>query len=104
MIGKQGRKHIFDVKLLFGDAMTPGTIYSEDALKKQIKLLSNIMKDDIYRETLQKALDDKIIYQSYDGGNHRIYVRNADTSSVGPQTSDAVQQDLFAESNDDVPF
>lgn len=104
MIGKQGRKHIFDVKLLFGDAMTPGTIYSEDALKKQIKLLSNIMKDDIYRETLQKALDDKIIYQSYDGGNHRIYVRNADTSSVGPQTSDAVQQDLFTESNDDVPF
>lgn len=75
MIGKQGRKHIFDVKLLFGDAMTPGTIYSEDALKKQIKLLSNIMKDDIYRETLQKALDEKIIYQSYDGSNHRIYVR-----------------------------
>ena len=75
MIGKQGRKHIFDVKLLFGDAMTPGTIYSEDALKKQIKLLSNIMKDDIYRETLQKALDEKVIYQSYDGSNHRIYVR-----------------------------
>ena len=104
MIGKQGRKHIFDVKLLFGDAMTPGTIYSEDALKKQIKLLSNIMKDDIYRETLQKALDEKVIYQSYDGSNHRIYVRNAQTSSVGPQTSDAVQQDLFAESNDDAPF
>jgi hypothetical protein len=41
--------------------MTPGTIYSEDALKKQIKLLSNIMKDDIYRETLQKALDEKVI-------------------------------------------
>jgi hypothetical protein len=76
MIGKQGRKHIFNVKLLFGDAMTPGTIYSEDALKKQIKLLSNIMKDDIYRETLQKALDEKIIYQSYDGSGHRIYVRN----------------------------
>ena len=104
MIGKQGRKHIFDVKLLFGDAMTPGTIYSEDALKKQIKLLSNIMKDDIYRETLQKALDEKVIYQSYDGGNHRIYVRKADTSSVSPQTSDIVQPDLFAESNDDVPF
>jgi hypothetical protein len=80
MIGKQGHKHIFDVKLLFGDAMTPGTIYSEDALKKQVKLLSNIMKDDIYHETLQKALDEKVIFQSYDGSGHRIYVRNAQTS------------------------
>ena len=102
MIGKQGRKHIFDVKLLFGDAMTPGTIYSEDALKKQIKLLSNIMKDDIYRETLQKALDEKVIYQSYDGGGHRIYTRP--TESAKAPASVEVQQDLFAESNDDVPF
>ena len=84
MIGKQGRKHIFDVKLLFGDAMTPGTIYSEDALKKQIKLLSNIMKDDIYRETLQNALDEKVIYQSYDGGGHRIYIRPASVKASQP--------------------
>ena len=84
MIGKQGRKHIFDVKLLFSDAMTPGTIYSEDALKKQIKLLSNIMKDDIYRETLQKALDEKVIYQSYDGGGHRIYIRPASVKASQP--------------------
>jgi hypothetical protein len=38
------------------------------------------MKDDIYHETLQKALDEKVIFQSYDGSGHRIYVRNAQTS------------------------
>ena len=75
LIGKQGRKHIFDVKRLFSDAMTPGTIYNEDALKKQIKLLSNIMKDEIYLEVLQKALSDRIIHQSFDGGGKRIYAR-----------------------------
>ena len=96
MIGKQGRKHVFDVKLLFSDAMTPGTIYSDDALKKQIKLLSNIMKDDIYRECLQRALDDKIILQSYDSCQNRIFVINPQLSTLNSQLKDpdAVDQDL----------
>ena len=75
LLGKQGRRHVFDVKLLFADAMTAGTVYSEDDLKKQVKLLSNIMKDDIYCDVLQKALDEKVILQNYDGFKKRIYVR-----------------------------
>lgn len=101
LIGKQGRKHIFDVKQLFADAMTVGTIYSDEALKKQIKLLSNIMKDEIYLEVLQKALDEKIIHQSYDGGGKRIYAR---PTAISPQPSDVVQQDLFQSNADDLPF
>lgn len=107
LLGKQGRKHIFDVKALFGDAMTAGTIYSEDDLKKQVKLLSNIMKDDIYRDVLQRALDDKVIYQSYDGGGNRIYVLPSSLSNQTPdvrhQASSLLQPDLF-ESNEDAPF
>ena len=102
LLGKQGRKHIFDVKLLYGDAMTPGSIYSEDDLKKQIKLLSNIMKDDIYRETLQKALDEKVIYQSYDGFGKRIYVRPTESVDSSVRES-VVQKDLFNSSNNSEP-
>ena len=110
IIGKQGRKHIFDVKALFGDAMTAGTIYSGEALKKQIKLLSNIMKDEIYLEVLQKALNEKIIRQSYDGGGKRIYVRPTDStlnstlSSLNSKPSTLNSQlELFNES-DNLPF
>ena len=105
LLGKQGRKHIFDVKSLFADAMNPGTIYSEDALKKQIKLLSNIMKDEIYLEVLQKAITDRVIYQSFDGGGKHIYVRPKPEPSVVPAIQNSgIQQDLFVQSNEIPPF
>jgi len=84
LLGKEGRKHIFNVKLLFSDAMMPDAIYTEDDLKKQVKLLSNIMKDDIYREILKQALNEKVIIQSYDGFSKRIYVRPPDTPTQSP--------------------
>ena len=103
LLGKQGRKHVFDVKQLFCDAMTAGTLYSEEALKKQVKLFSNIMKDEIYLEVLQRALDEKVILQNYDGFSKRIFVRPADN---GVQSSNAVQQDLFNsdKASNDLPF
>ena len=65
------------------------------------------MKDDIYRDVLQRALDDKVIYQSYDGGGNRIYVLPSSlshqTSDVRHQTSSLLQPNLF-ESNEDAPF
>ena len=33
---KEGRRHVFDVKQLFTDIMTPGQPYQEDALKTEI--------------------------------------------------------------------
>ena len=84
LLGKEGRKHIFNVKLLFSDAMMPDAIYTEDDLKKQVKLLSNIMKDDIYREILKQALNEKVIIQSFDGFSKRIYVRPPDTPTQPP--------------------
>ena len=96
LLGKQGRKHVFDVKSLFGDAMAPGTTYTEEDLKRQVKLLSNIMKDDVYRDVLQRAIEDRIILQSFDGFQRRIYVR--------PNDNRAVQGDLFVAREDAPPF
>ena len=104
LLGKQGRRHIFDVKTLFGDAMTAGTIYNEDDLKKQVKLLSNIMKDDIYRDVLQRALDEKVIMQNYDGFQKRVYVRPNDVRGQMDDGRCAVQADLFESSDEDAPF
>lgn len=100
---KQDHRHILNVRLLFSDAMTPGTVYTEKALKKQIKLLSNIMRDEICDKTLRQAVNEKIIRQSYDGGGHRIYVRPAESAKPSVSES-AIQQDLFSQSDDEVPF
>lgn len=104
LLGKQGRRHVFDVKQLFADAMTPGTVYAEDDLKKQVKLLSNIMKDDIYRDVLQRALDENVILQNFDGFHQRVYARPVDVRSKMDDVRCAVQPDLFSESENDVPF
>ena len=100
---KQDHRHILNVRLLFSDAMTPGTVYTEKALKKQIKLLSNIMRDEICDKTLRQAVNEGIIRQSYDGGGHRIYVRPAESAKPSVSES-AIQQDLFSQSDDEVPF
>jgi hypothetical protein len=76
--------------------MAPGTTYTEEDLKRQVKLLSNIMKDDVYRDVLQRAIEDRIILQSFDGFQRRIYVR--------PNDNRAVQGDLFVAREDAPPF
>ena len=58
---KEGRKHVFDVKLLFTDIMTPGQTYQEEALKTEIYAKTNAVKDKLHDEILQKAVAEKVI-------------------------------------------
>jgi hypothetical protein len=60
-VHKEGRKHVFDVKLLFADIMTPGQPYQEDTLKTQIYALTNAIKPKLHDEILQKAVAEKVI-------------------------------------------
>ena len=58
---KEGRKHVFDVKLLFTDIMTPGQTYDEKALKPEIYAKTNAVKDKIHDEILRQAVNEKVI-------------------------------------------
>ena len=58
---KEGRKYVFDVKLLFTDIMTPGQPYQEDTLKTQIYAATNAIKPKLHDEMLQKAVAEKVI-------------------------------------------
>ena len=58
---KEGRKYVFDVKLLFTDIMTPGQPYQEDTLKTQIYDATNAIKPKLHDEMLQKAVAEKVI-------------------------------------------
>lgn len=58
---KEGRKHVFDVKQLFTDIMTPGQTYQEEALKTEIYAATNAVKDKLHDEILQKAVAEKVI-------------------------------------------
>ena len=58
---KEGRKHIFDVKLLFTDIMQPGKIYDEEALRTEIYAKTNAVKDKIHNEILHQAVTEKVI-------------------------------------------
>lgn len=60
-VHKEGRKHVFDVKLLFPDIMEPGQPYGEDALKTKIYDSTNAIKPKLHEEILQKAVADKVI-------------------------------------------
>ena len=60
-VHKEGRKHVFDVKLLFPDIMEPGQPYTEDALKTKIYDSTNAIKPKLHEEILQKAVADKVI-------------------------------------------
>ena len=61
------------------------------------------MRDEICDKTLRQAVNEGIIRQSYDGGGHRIYVRPAESAKPSVSES-AIQQDLFSQSDDEVPF
>ena len=60
-VHKEGRKHVFDVKQLFTDIMTPGQPYSEEDLKREIYAKTNALKPHMQDQALRQAVDDKII-------------------------------------------
>ena len=85
---KEGRKHVFDVKQLFTDIMTPGQPYAEEALKTEIYAATNAVKDKIHDEILQKAVAEKVILCTTNPFSKKEYVLPL------PEPPDPVEQDL----------
>ena len=85
---KEGRKHVFDVKQLFTDIMTPGQTYQEEALKTEIYAATNAVKDKIHDEILQKAVAEKVILCTTNPFSKKEYVLPL------PEPPDPVEQDL----------
>lgn len=85
---KEGRKHVFDVKQLFTDIMTPGQPYAEEALKTEIYAATNAVKDKLHDEILQKAVAEKVILCTTNPFSKKEYVLPL------PEPPDPVEQDL----------
>ena len=85
---KEGRKHVFDVKQLFTDIMTPGQTYQEEALKTEIYAATNAVKDKLHDEILQKAVAEKVILCTTNPFSKKEYVLPL------PEPPDPVDQDL----------
>jgi hypothetical protein len=85
---KEGRKHVFDVKQLFTDIMTPGQTYQEEALKTEIYAATNAVKDKLHDEILQKAVAEKVILCTTNPFSKKEYVLPL------PEPPDPVEQDL----------
>ena len=64
VLGKEGRKTIFDLPALFTACMEKGVEYYQDALQTKLSMESNIMTDRILNEQIQKAVNDGVILQS----------------------------------------
>ena len=85
---KEGRKHVFDVKLLFTDIMTPGQPYQEEALKTEIYAKTNAVKDKLHDEILRQAVNEKIIMCNTNPFGKKEYVLPI------PEPPEPIQQDL----------
>lgn len=75
VLGKENRKTVFNLRLLFADCMEAGRTYREDELKQIVGVTANILKDNVYREQVERAVREGVIMQSYDGCQRRIYLR-----------------------------
>lgn len=64
VLGKEGHKTVFNLKLLFKTVMDEGTEYYDDILRSKLSIESNIMTEHILTEQVQKAVADGIILQS----------------------------------------
>ena len=73
--GKENRKTVFDLRLLFADCMEAGRQYRADELKQIVGVKANILKDKVYEEQVERAVSEGIIMQSYDGCQKRVYLR-----------------------------
>ncbi len=82
---KEGRKHVFDVRLLFTDIMQPGQPYAEDALKTEIYAKTNAVKDKLHNEIIRQAVTEKILLCSTNPFGKKEYLLPA---------PEPVQQDL----------
>lgn len=75
VLGKEGRKTVFDLKQLFKAVMDEGVEYDDDILRSKLSIESNIMTEHILNEQVQKAVADGVILQSVSPLNgKRIYM------------------------------
>ena len=73
--GKDNHRTLFDLPLLFSDAMEANKIYTEEQLFKAIGILSKIATEKILKEQVEKGVKLGLIMLSYDAFQKRIYVR-----------------------------
>ena len=85
---KEGRKHVFDVKLLFADIMTPGQPYQEEALKTEIYAKTNAVKDKLHDEILRQAVTEKVLLCATNPFGKKEYLLPK------PEPPEPIQQDL----------
>ena len=91
IIGKKSRYTVFDVKLLLGDAMEEGKVYTERQLLNNIGKLSNIATEKILMEQLSKGVREGVIMRSYDACQQRVYVRpSPKPSKPKPQETEII--------------
>lgn len=75
VLGKEGRKTIFDLPSLLKAIMDEGVEYYDDDLRAKLSLESNIMTDHILAEQIQRALSDGIILETRSALNgKKIYM------------------------------
>lgn len=78
VLGKEGRKTIFDLPSLFKAVMDEGVEYDDDNLRSKLSMESNIVTEHILTEQIQQALADGILLQSASPLNgKKIYMLNA---------------------------
>lgn len=75
VLGKEGRKTVFDLPALFAACMDKDVEYYQDNLQTKLSMESNIMADHILSEQIQKAVTDGILLQSVSPLNgKKIYI------------------------------
>ena len=101
VLGKEGRKTIFDLPALFKAVMDEGVEYGDDDLRAKLRVESNIVTDHILTEQIQHAITDGILLQSVSPLNGKKIFMLRDTSGQPPTCR---QGELnFDAANDDEP-
>lgn len=90
VLGKEKRYTVFDIPLMFSDAMEADKVYTEQQLLNAIGKLSNIATQKILREQIDKGLKLGVIMQSFDACQQRIYVR----PKPKPKQSEPIETEL----------
>lgn len=90
VLGKEKRYTVFDIPLMFSDAMEADKVYTEQQLLNAIGKLSNIATQKILREQIDKGVKLGVIMQSFDAFQQRIYVR----PKPKPKQSEPIETEL----------
>lgn len=90
VLGKEKRYTVFDIPLMFSDAMEADKVYTEQQLLNAIGKLSNIATQKILREQIDKGVKQGVIMQSFDACQQRIYVR----PKPKPKQSEPIETEL----------